>query len=65
VLAAWTVQGLGGALGLSVLFVQLAFYLGWSGLAEDLYLTFVARNRGVRGQVKVPNSGQEKSPPLD
>lgn len=37
-------QGIGGALALTILFAQLAAYLGWSGLRDDLYLTYVARN---------------------
>ncbi|MGE3271489.1 MAG: hypothetical protein AB7P40_22255 [Chloroflexota bacterium] len=38
------VQAAGGATALAILFVQLALYLGWDGLREDIYLTYVARN---------------------
>jgi hypothetical protein len=41
----WGLLGGGIAIGIAVLLGQLVLYLGWPGLREDAYLTFVARNR--------------------
>lgn len=38
------VQAGGGATALAILLIQLAFYLGWDGLRDDIFLTYVARN---------------------
>lgn len=37
-------QALGGVTALGVLTLQLTAYLGWDGLKQDIYLTFVSRN---------------------
>ena len=52
-----TLQGLGAAIGLSVLLLQLVLYMGWDNVVRDAYLTFVARNRylkdpGLLGEMK-------------
>jgi hypothetical protein len=37
-------QALGGTIALTILVVQLASYLGWDGLREDVSITYLARN---------------------
>ena len=44
VIAFGMAQVLGGATALTVLLLQLAAYLGWDGLREDLSVTYLARN---------------------
>ncbi len=38
------IQGTSLALGVGILLWQLTLYLGWEGVKQDLYLTFIARN---------------------
>lgn len=44
VLQGWLLLGGGAALGVAVLIAQLIGYLGWDGFAENVKLTFLARN---------------------
>lgn len=40
----WALQTSGLIAGLSILVYQVTLYMGWDGLKQDIYLTFVARN---------------------
>lgn len=51
-------QAVGSAASLIVFFMQLLGYYGWSGLKQDIYLTFFSRN--ASGSLKLDESVLEK-----